>query len=64
VIYRKDGEGYEVLAYLDGNMQTIGFVMRYCPGERWSAVDMEENSERFSTRKAAGNWLLSQRSVE
>jgi hypothetical protein len=62
VIYRKNGEGYEALAYLDGNVQTIGFVMRYCPvSSRWSAVDMHENGETFSTRKAAGKWLLSRR---
>jgi hypothetical protein len=59
MMYRKNGEGYEVLAYLDQHMRTIGFVMKYCPdGVRWSAVDMQENGETFSTRKDAGKWLL------
>jgi hypothetical protein len=65
MMYRKNGERrYEVLTYHGGNMQTIGFVMRYCPdGPRWRAVDMQENGRTFSTRKAAGNWLLYQLSV-
>jgi hypothetical protein len=59
MIYRRNGEGYEVLAYhLDGSMRTIGFVMRY--GPRWSAVDTNEKSETFSTRKMAGRWLLAE----
>jgi hypothetical protein len=58
VIYRKNGEGYEVLANANGFMRTIGFVMKKRYGVRWSAVDMEENSEIFSTRKVAGKWLL------
>jgi hypothetical protein len=66
MVYLKNGERrYEVLANVGGgNMQTVGFVMRYCPdGPRWRAVDMQENGRTFSTRKAAGNWLLSQRLV-
>jgi hypothetical protein len=65
MMYRKNGEGYEVLAYLDGSMRSLGFVMKYSPdGPRWRAVDMQENSETlrcvslFPTRKAAGKWLL------
>jgi hypothetical protein len=60
--YRKNGEGYDVvLTDIAGSIRTIGFVMRFCPdGPRWSAVDMQENGETFSTRKAAGDWLLAQ----
>jgi hypothetical protein len=60
MMYRKNGEGYEVvLTDVAGNIRTIGFVKKYCPdGVRWSAVDMQENGETFSTRKDAGKWLL------
>jgi hypothetical protein len=65
MMYRKHGEGYEVLAYLDGSMRSLGFVMKYSPdGSRWSAVDMQENGETFATRKAAGRWLLFQRNMQ